>query len=183
LHAEVSHARPPAPSSAGTTPCSIACSRRLRADGALRFGQKAMVIGASFVVTCALLGGIVVSRANAELRAAHLQPRRRPADAPAPRDAGDAGTQPVGRAPRRQGCGAGRRAVACDRDGGTELDALHSWQQALPGAPLQQSLQGIRDAWTRAAKDHADEAKSVADHDTAIRRSAKPWARSLKRPG
>ena len=137
----------------------------------LRFGQKAMVIGASFVVTCAVLGGIVVSRANAELRAAHLQASattglmhlhrvmlamqdhnqwvvRRAAKDAVPADALSHATEKVA----------------------TELDAFQSWQQALPGAPLQRSVQAIREAWTRAAADHADDAKSVADHDTAIRR-------------
>jgi len=118
----------------------------------LRFGQKAMVIGASFVVTCAVLGGIVVSRANAELRAAHLQASattglmhlhrvmlamqdhnqwvvRRAAKDAVPADALSHATEKVA----------------------MELDAFQSWQQALPGAPLQQSVQAIREAWTRAA--------------------------------
>src|SRR4249919_2583285 len=123
----------------------------------LRFGQKAMVIGASFVVTCAVLGGIVVSRANAELRAAHLQ---------ASATTGLMHLHRVMLAMQdhnqwvvRRAASAGTASLAARRTThwkvATELDAFQSWQQALPGAPLQQSVQAIRDAWTRAAADHA----------------------------
>jgi len=39
----------------------------------LRFGQKALLIGASFTLTCAVLTAVVVVRGNAEVAAAQLQ--------------------------------------------------------------------------------------------------------------
>ena len=39
----------------------------------LRFNQKAMVIGAAFMLTCGVLAGILVVRSNAEVSAATKQ--------------------------------------------------------------------------------------------------------------
>jgi methyl-accepting chemotaxis protein len=137
----------------------------------LRFGQKAMVIGASFVVTCALLGGIVVARANAELDAAHLQASATTGLSHLHRAmlAMQQHNQLVVRRAAKDAVPAEALLQASDKVAG-ELQAFDAWQRTLAGAPLQKSLQAIRDAWTRAAAEHADSARSLADHDAAIRR-------------
>ena len=50
---------------------ALAPSTRLMAR--LRFSQKAMVIGAAFALTCAVLAGIVLVRANEEISQAQMQ--------------------------------------------------------------------------------------------------------------
>jgi methyl-accepting chemotaxis protein len=137
----------------------------------LRFGQKAMVIGASFVVTCALLGGIVVARANAELGAAHLQASATTGLSHLHRAmlAMQEHNQLAVRRAAKDAVPAEALLQASDKVA-SELQAFDAWQRTLAGAPLQRSLQAIRDAWTRAAAEHADSAKSVADHDAAVRR-------------
>ena len=129
----------------------------------LRFGQKAMVIGASFVVTCALLGGIVVARANAELRAAHLQASATTGLSHLHRAmlAMQEHNQLAVRRAAKDAVPAEAMLQASDKVA-SELQAFDAWQRTLAGAPLQRSLQTIRDAWTRAAAEHADSAKSVS---------------------
>jgi methyl-accepting chemotaxis protein len=137
----------------------------------LRFGQKAMVIGGTFVVTCALLAGIVFTRTHTELRAAHLQASATTGVAHLHRAmlAMQQHSQLVVRRAAKDPVPAEALLAATETVAG-ELDAFDAWQQTLPGTPLQRPLQAVRDAWTKAAGDHADAVVAVADHDAAIRR-------------
>ena len=137
----------------------------------LRFGQKAMVIGASFMLTCAILAGIIVVGSNAELDAAQRQAAATSGLVQLHRAmlAMQEHSQLVVRSAAKDPVPAEALAHSVEAVA-TDLDAFDTWQQSLPGVPLQQPLQAVRDAWTKAVANHADAAVAVADHDVAIRR-------------
>ena len=136
----------------------------------LRFGQKALLIGATFTLTCAVLTGMVVVRANSELAdvrqqyaatggLAHLhramlamQEHEQLVVRQIAKDAVDA--QAVTRA----------ATAATDA-----MDAMAAWhKQSLPDAPLQAPLAAAHTAWEKAVAEHTDAAAAVADHAAAI---------------
>jgi methyl-accepting chemotaxis protein len=140
--------------------------------GRLRFGQKAMLIAASFVLTCAVLAGILVVRANADIDAARKQ-----------RDAvgGLVHLHRATLAMQEHGELAARKAAKdsvsdddLSRQADTvesELAAADAWQaKAVADTSLRGSLQSATTAWRKAAAPHADPMVAAADHDVAIRR-------------
>lgn len=137
----------------------------------LRFTQKAVVIGASFVLTCAVLSGVIGSSTRTELAAA-----RHAASAEAPIAALNQAMLAMQlhrglttRAHYKDAPAAERVAGAAKivDDGFAEFDA---WQKtALPGGELDKSFSAARDAWARARSPHEDNGKSIADHDDALR--------------
>jgi methyl-accepting chemotaxis protein len=148
----------------------LAPSTRLMAR--LRFGHKAMVIGASFILTCTVLAGIIEVRANAELHDARMQ------------RAGITGlahlqqamlamqhhSQLVVRQSAKDAVDAeALRAAATEVN--TRLGAFDAWQKdAMPDGGLDKPLAAVRVAWSKAAAAHDDPMKAIADHDAAIRR-------------
>jgi methyl-accepting chemotaxis protein len=136
----------------------------------LRFGQKALLIGACFTLTCAVLTGMVVLRANDEIAAARLQFSATGGLAHLHQAllAMEEHEQLVVRraakdeVPIEALAQSARRAEA-------ELEALAAWhRRALPEAPLQAPLQAARSAWDKAAAEHSDAVAAAADHRAAI---------------
>ncbi|RPE73786.1 methyl-accepting chemotaxis protein, partial [Vulcaniibacterium tengchongense] len=139
----------------------------------LRFGQKAMLIGAAFVLACAVLAGIILVRATDQLDAARAQ------------QAAIAGVNRLQRAmlamqaheqltvrrfAKDEVADAELRKTAAAVD--AELRALAAWQaQALPDPGLQKGVAAVREAWAQAAADHPDVLTAVTAHDQAIRRA------------
>lgn len=137
----------------------------------LRFGQKALLIGASFSLTCAVLAGMVVVRSNAEIAAAKVQlsasdglmhlhgamlAMQQHEQLVARRDAKDATVS-------------GEALAESARTVETELTAIGKWQEAtLPDAELNEPLEQTRAAWAKAVGEHKDAAESVATHSAAI---------------
>jgi methyl-accepting chemotaxis protein len=139
----------------------------------LRFGQKAMVIGATFMLTCAVLAGIILVRANQEIAAGRLHAdavagirhlhhamlaMQEHAELVVRRDAKDATLDDAafGQAARR----------ADDA-----LASFDAWRQgAIEGDVLDAPLQAARSTWATATGGHDDPAAAVAAHDAAVRR-------------
>ncbi|HET6436007.1 MAG TPA: hypothetical protein VFG18_09950, partial [Xanthomonadaceae bacterium] len=148
----------------------LAPSTRLMAR--LRFSHKAMVIGASFLVTCAVLGGIIEVRASAELADARLQRAG---------ITGLAQLQQTMLAMQRHSQLVVRRSAkdqidpAAEQAAGAEvakqLETFDAWQKAsMAGKGLDKPLAAVRAAWSKAAAAHDDAMQAIADHDAAIRR-------------
>ncbi len=136
----------------------------------LRFGQKAMLIGATFMLTCGLLAGILLVRSNAEIDAARTQ-RSAVAGLAHLHGAMLAMQEHEQLVLRRFGkdtvsdTAISKAAESAE----AQLDALAAWQRAtLPEAPMQAGLQAARDAWAKAAGDHADSAAASAAHNAAV---------------
>ncbi|HEY0504573.1 MAG TPA: methyl-accepting chemotaxis protein, partial [Lysobacter sp.] len=137
----------------------------------LRFNQKAMVIGAAFMLTCGVLAGIIVVRSNDEIAAARQQQS-------AVAGLGHLHRAMLGIQQHEQlvvrkfakddvsAQALAESAALVTR----ELDALSAWQRAtLPESSLPAALQTARTAWTKASGDHADSAAASADHAAAAR--------------
>ncbi|GAB3093792.1 methyl-accepting chemotaxis protein [Lysobacter terrae] len=151
----------------------------------LRFGQKALLIGASFTLTCAVLTGMILVRANDELDSVHqqfaatgglaklhsavlaMQEHEQLVVRQIAKDSVDASAL-------------SHSATAASQ----ALDALDAWhKQALPDAPLQAPLQAARAAWEKATADHTDAAVAVADHSAAIDKVNELMAMVYQRSG
>jgi hypothetical protein len=148
----------------------LAPSTRLMAR--LRFSHKAMVIGASFLVTCAVLGGIIEVRASAELADARLQRAG---------ITGLAQLQQTMLAMQRHSQLVVRRSAkdqidpaavqAAGAEVAKQLETFDAWQKAsMAGKGLDKPLAAVRAAWSKAAAAHDDAMQAIADHDAAIRR-------------
>ncbi|MGN6513677.1 MAG: HAMP domain-containing protein, partial [Lysobacteraceae bacterium] len=136
-----------------------------------RFGQKAMVIGASFVVTCAVLAGFVIKEIHDNVASAQLaQSAMHPAD-----KLFDA---MVGMQQHRSlvlGQSFKVAASAGDLDQSRAMvdegfSTVEGWERAHVGKPSP-ALTAARAAWAKALGQHADAAAAVADHDAAITRA------------
>ncbi len=137
----------------------------------LRFNQKAMVIGAAFMLTCGVLAGIILVRSNDEIAAARQQ------------QSAVAGLGHLHRAMMgiQQHEQLVVRKFAKDEVSAQalaesvalvnrELDALSAWQRAtLPDSPVPAALQTARTAWSKASGEHADSAAASIDHAAAVR--------------
>ncbi|HVI26073.1 MAG TPA: methyl-accepting chemotaxis protein [Xanthomonadaceae bacterium] len=148
----------------------LAPSTRLMAR--LRFSHKAMVIGAAFLVSCAVLAGIIEVRASAELADARLQRTG---------ITGLAQLQQTMLAMQRHSQLVVRRAAkeevapaaiqAAGAEVAKQLDAFDAWQkESMAGKGLDKPLATVRVAWSKAAAAHDDAMQAIADHDAAIRR-------------
>lgn len=138
----------------------------------LSFGRKALVIGASFAITCGVLAGIVLVRANAGIEATKLQL--------AATDGLAHLHQAMLEMQKHEQLAVRRAArdtvpdVALLRSARlveTELDAMAAWQrEVLPAAPLREPLQETRSAWAKASAPHDDAIAAMDAHAAAIRR-------------
>ncbi|MDI9237444.1 methyl-accepting chemotaxis protein [Lysobacter sp. LF1] len=138
----------------------------------LRFNQKAMVIGAAFMLTCGVLAGIILVRSNAEIDAARAQ------------QSAVAGLGHLHRAMLgiQQHEQLVVRKLAKDEVSdqaltqsvdlvNRELDGLAAWQRAqLADSALPAALQEARTAWAKANADHTDSAAAATDHAAAVRK-------------
>jgi methyl-accepting chemotaxis protein len=135
-----------------------------------RFGQKALLIGASFTLTCAVLTGMVVVRANTEIADVRTQLSATGGLAQLHRAvlAVQEHEQLLVRRSAKENVSAEsltRSAASASQ----AIDALGAWHRnVLPEAPLQAPLQAARSAWEKASGDHADAAAAIADHAAAI---------------
>ena len=144
----------------------LAPSTRLMAR--FRFGQKAMVIGASFIVTCAVLAGFVIKGIHDDISSAELaQSAMHPADKLFD---GMIGMQQHRDTVLRESfkvaaaTGELEQARAMVEEGFATVEA---WERQHVGKPSQ-ALADARAAWTKAIGPHADATAAVADHDAAI---------------
>ncbi len=137
-----------------------------------RFGQKALLIGATFTLTCAVLAGMVVVRGNAEIADARMQYAATGGLAQAHRAmlAMQEHEQLVVRQIAKDKV-APEKLARSAQAATAALDAIESWHgKALPEASLQAPLQAARAAWDKALAEHTDAAAAVADHAAAIAR-------------
>jgi len=137
----------------------------------LRFGHKAMVIGASFILTCGALAGILMIRAQQESRAAHMQ--LAVTEGIGHLHAAMLAMQSHGQLVVRQAAKDVVSQGAIDataRQVEQELAAFDKWQQqALEGQSMHAPLAAVQAASRKALARHADNGKLVDDHDIAIR--------------
>ncbi|GAB2614005.1 methyl-accepting chemotaxis protein [Novilysobacter erysipheiresistens] len=148
---------------------ALAPATRLMAR--LRFSQKALVIGASFMLTCGVLAGILMTRSVAEINAVQqqqaaveglsklhhsmlaMQKYRQLATRVAAKD--DVSAQTL----------ASTASLA-----GEELAAASKWAaDALPEAPLQAPMQQAQAAWATASAEFSDPAAAMDARNAAIR--------------
>jgi methyl-accepting chemotaxis protein len=138
----------------------------------LRFGQKAMVIGTAFMLTCGVLAGILIARSNAEIAAARMQHEASSGLGHLQRAmlAVQDHSQLVARRFAKDTVSDQALAKAADTVD-AELEALAAWQKdKLADAPLQAPLQAARAAWSKAQESDKDAAAAVTAHNAAIRR-------------
>ncbi|GAA5078812.1 methyl-accepting chemotaxis protein [Lysobacter panacisoli] len=138
----------------------------------LRFNQKAMVIGAAFMLTCGVLAGILVVRSNAEIDAARSQ--RAAVVGLGHLHRAMLGMQQHEQLVVRKFAKDEIGAQALEQSAaqvGRELDGLAAWQRGqLPDSTVAGALQEARTAWAKATGDHADSAAASADHLAAVRK-------------
>ena len=146
-----------------------ALSPSMRLMARMTFGRKALVIGASFLLTCGVLAGVLQNRLATEIAAVELQEATSGAIRPMHRAmiamqahqalvareaAGDASAQSAKAA-----------AAATVAD---ELKAVGSWQKAtLDGSELDAAMQDTSAAWAAAIGEHESAAAAIAAHDVA----------------
>ncbi len=138
----------------------------------LRFGQKAMVIGTAFMLTCSVLAGILIARSNAEIAAARMQHEASSglAHLQGAMLAIQDHSQLVARRFAKDTVSDQALAKAADTVD-AELEALSAWQKdKLADAPLQAPLKAARAAWSKALEADKDAAAAVTAHNAAIRR-------------
>ncbi|WP_277874041.1 methyl-accepting chemotaxis protein [Aerolutibacter ruishenii] len=134
-----------------------------------RFAQKAMVIGTSFLLTCLVLGGILMTRSLQELSSARQQ--RTAVEAlhhlHVAMGAMQQHRQLLVRRAAKDAVTTGAMTSSAERAKGA-LDGYEAWQSAnLSEAPLAKSLKDVRTAWAKAAGQ--DEASTSMDlHNAAI---------------
>ncbi len=148
---------------------ALAPATRLMAR--LRFSQKALVIGASFMLTCGVLAGILMTRSVAEINAVQQQ-----------QSAVEGLTrlhhsmlamqkyrQLATRADAEDEVSAQALASTAS-DAGDELTAAAAWAaNALPDAPLQAPMQEAQAAWAKVNAEFPDPAAAMETRDAAIR--------------
>ena len=136
----------------------------------LSFGRKALVIGASFMLTCGVLAGVLLTRSIneiAEVRTeqsataglAHLHEAML---------AMQAYRQLVARAAAEDAVPDGALAKAAGTID-TQLAAMDAWQRTtLKSATLDKAMQQTRAAWATAVGAHKDATAATAAHTAAI---------------
>ncbi|WP_052101076.1 methyl-accepting chemotaxis protein [Novilysobacter arseniciresistens] len=145
----------------------------MRLMARLRFGQKAMVIGAAFTLTCAVLGGMVIVNAASSLADARMQ---RDAIAPIARlQRSMQAMHTVRQLEVRSDAGEEVAAAALDAakaEAGTELRQVRQWARAnLPeSASLATAFDEAESAWQAANGEHADLATAIAARNHAVTR-------------
>ncbi|TCZ87928.1 methyl-accepting chemotaxis protein [Lysobacter sp. N42] len=139
----------------------------------LRFLQKAMVIGAAFMATCAVLGSLLFAGMQREVNAVTL--------------AGSS-TEPLATMHRAMGDMQRHRGVVVRQSFGIapeageleelraqvkkELDGVMAWQKAnFADAKLDASFAATRKAWDAATGKHADANAAMAAHAEALRQA------------
>ena len=134
-----------------------------------RFAQKAMVIGTAFLLTCLVLGGMLMTRSLQELSAAK---RQRTAveglhHLHGAMEAMQHHRQLLVRRAAKDATAAAAVASSAEK-AKTALGAYEAWQSAnLPDAPLAKPLKDVRTAWAKAAAQ--DESSTSVDlHNAAI---------------
>ncbi|MFC5568945.1 methyl-accepting chemotaxis protein [Lysobacter yangpyeongensis] len=151
----------------------------------LRFGQKALLIGASFTLTCAVLAGMLVVRANGEISDARLQYAATGALSHLHRAV--LAMQEHEQLLVRQFAKDTVSPEALSRSATSAsdaIDALEAWQRTtLADTSLQAPLQSVRGAWEKALSEHADASATVTNHAAAIARVNDLMAAVYQRTG
>ena len=138
----------------------------IRLMASLRFGHKALVIGAAFMVTCGVLAGILMVRSNSEIQAVERQRS-------AVQGLSHLQQSMLAMQAHRQKqvrVSAGNEAAAAEMatdaaNASRHLQAASRWAAANVGdAALAQSMEAAIQAWTAAASD-----SSTTASDEAIR--------------
>ena len=136
----------------------------------LSFGRKALVIGASFMLTCGVLAGVLWTRTldeigDAKTAQSATQGLSHLHDAML---AMQAHRQLVARAAAKDPLPAGAQPDAA-RQVAAALAASARWQAAtFPEPALDKAMKATRAAWARAVAAHEDPAAAASDHDAAI---------------
>ena len=138
----------------------------------LRFSQKALVIGASFMLTCGVLAGILMTRSVAEINA--VQSQQSAVEGLSHLQQSMLAMQKYRQLATRQAAKddiSGQALSSAATDATDELAAFAAWSQdVLPDAPLQAPLKEAQTAWATASADHADVAAAIDQRNAAIRR-------------
>ncbi|HZX78849.1 methyl-accepting chemotaxis protein [Lysobacter sp.] len=138
----------------------------------LRFNQKAMVIGAAFMLTCGVLAGILVVRSNAEIDAARAQ--RSAVVGLGHLHRAMLGVQQHEQLVVRKFAKDDVSDQAIEQSTAQvnrELDALAAWQRSqLSDSTIPAALQGAREAWGKATGEQADSAAASTAHAVAVRK-------------
>ncbi|WP_338016012.1 methyl-accepting chemotaxis protein [Cognatilysobacter segetis] len=139
----------------------------------LRFTQKAVVIGASFVLTCAVLTGFIATSTYHGMSAAKLagsasEPMHTMNDAMlAMQQHRGLMLRQIYKAPVTADAVA-KTAAAVDKG----LASVEAWQNdRLDGAPLAKQIGAVKAAWAKAMVAETDPAKSIAAHNEALRQA------------
>ena len=147
---------------------ALAPSTRLMAR--LRFGQKAMVIGAAFALTCAVLAGIVLVRANEEIGQAQMQLTANDGIAHL-HDAMlamQAHRQMVTRLAAKDGVAPAEMATAATQ-ANAALAEFGRWQgEEIPDAPVANALKAAQAAWVKATAANEDLFAQAELHNDAL---------------
>jgi methyl-accepting chemotaxis protein len=144
----------------------LAPSARLMAR--FRFGQKAMVIGAAFLVTCAILAGIVFVKIRTDLHGTEQA-----MSVIGPADAlydGMVGMQQHRELLVMQSYKAALKPGALEAAQGAvdaAFEHVTAWETATVGKTSPE-LADAKSAWAKAQSNHADVNAAIADHDAAI---------------
>ena len=143
----------------------------------LRFGHKAVVIGASFMLTCGVLAGMLLSRSMTEVNDVRIQ-RTAAVGLSHLHRSMLAMQEHLALVVHRDWCAACVAkgevpTAALESSAATataKLDAFAAWQrEALPDAAMQEALMAAKAAWSKAAVKNDDAEKALADHNAAIR--------------
>jgi methyl-accepting chemotaxis protein len=149
---------------------ALAPATRLMAR--LRFGQKALVIGASFMLTCGVLGGMLIVNATSSLDEVKVQ---REAIAPIARLQNSMlAMQEYRQLAARKSAGDEVPADAIDKArtrASQELRRVEQWTQShMSGsAGLAAAFERANTTWAAATGEHADFAAAKAARDNAVR--------------
>jgi len=149
---------------------ALAPATRLMAR--LRFSQKALVIGASFLLTCGVLGGMLIVNASNSLKEVQVQ---RDAIAPIARLQNSMlAMQEYRKLAARKSAGDDVSDVTMDEakaQASLELDKVEQWTKAnMPdSSQLASAFEHARAAWSLATGEHKDFAAAKQARDGALR--------------
>ncbi|MFD0738957.1 methyl-accepting chemotaxis protein [Lysobacter koreensis] len=136
----------------------------------LRFGHKALLIGASFMLTCGVISGVLLTRSLDEIGEVELARSSTTGlgHLHGTMLAMQSHRQLVARVAAKDRVAEDTlAAAAADVERG--LVASAKWQAAtLQGAALDKAMQTTRAAWAKAVAAHTDPAAAAADHTAAI---------------
>ncbi len=147
---------------------ALAPSTRLMSR--LRFGQKALVIGAAFMLTCAVLAGIILARANSEIRDARMQltANEGVTQLHAAMLAMQAHRQIITRQASKDAVSPADQATAAGQ-ATAALGEFARWQaEVIPEADLAQALQATQAAWSKASAANDDLVAHTELHNDAL---------------